>query len=153
MPKLSSSKVYRAGRTARSWNYETDSVSVGTAKSAARLNFNLSSKGGGITEVQLEIGAQDFPAVIRTMLFANRTTTMQAIAAALATELANQSEQDRLIKRRARESVVEAADLAFSQAPAGKDHAERLTRDVVSQLVAQLNAADEPASESGAKVA
>ncbi len=36
---------------------------------------------------------------------------------------------------------------AFNEAPAGRDHAERLTRDMVQQLVEQLNASDAKESD------
>jgi len=153
MQKLRSAKIYRAGRTARTWNYESDDAKIGTVKEAVRVNFNLNSKGGGVTEVQLQIGAQDFAVLVSVMLSADRGAAMQVIAAALAGEVAKQPDFDRQAIRRGRESVREAAELAYSQAPSGKDHAERLTRDVVDQLVAQLDSADEPASDKGSNAA
>ena len=153
MLKLESAKLYRAGRTARSWSHETDDVKVGTVKEAIRLNFNLNSKGGGITQVQLEVGAQDFAALVSVMLSADRGTATQVIAAALASEIAKQPEYDRQTIRRGRESVRQAAELAYTQAPTGKDHAEKLTSDMVDQLIAQLNSADEPVSANESKAA
>jgi hypothetical protein len=153
MQKLSSAKLLRAGRTARSWNFESNDVKVGTVEAGIRLNFNLSSKGGGITQVQLEVGAQDFAALVFAMVSADRGAAMRVIADALAGEIAKQPEHDRMAVQRGRESVGEAADRAYRQAPTGKDHAERLTSDMVGQLIAELNKADETASGAETKAA
>ena len=50
--------VYRRGRTARSFNHETNKVELGADKECLRLKFSLSSKGGGITDVSVRIGAE-----------------------------------------------------------------------------------------------
>jgi hypothetical protein len=107
------------------------------------FTFCLSSKGGGVTEVKVEIGPDDFAAIISVMINADRGRAMRDIASALATELANQPDYDKTITRQARESVAKAALHAYQEAPSGRDHAERLVSDVVRQLVETLNNADE----------
>jgi hypothetical protein len=64
---------------------------------------------------------------------------MREMASALATEIANQPHYNKKITHEARESVAHAAANAYSEAPAGHDHAERLVNDVVQQLVDELN--------------
>jgi len=140
--KLTAAEVCRSGRTARTWNHETHKVELDTEKEELRLKFSLSSKGGGITDVKVTIGADDFSTLVTAMASAARSRALEVMAAILASELAKQSEFDTEIVQNARQSVVEAAEQAFREAPAGRDHAERLTRDVVQQLVEQLNEKD-----------
>ena len=147
MTKLAAAKVYRSGRTARAWNHETNRVDLDTEKDSLNLKFSLSSKGGGITEVQIAIGPDDFSALVAAMVSVDRGRATREMAAIVASELAKQPDYDRVTARGARESVVEAASVAYEQAPEGRDHAERLTRDMVRQLVEQLNKLDE--AESG----
>lgn len=142
MKKLKAAVVWRAGRTARSWNHETNKVELDTEKELLQFKFSLTSKGGGITDVRLTIGADDFAPLALAMLTADRSRAMQETSAALAAELTKQTEFDAATIRKARESVVEAAEKAYTEAPAGRDHAERLTRDVVRQLVEQLDEQD-----------
>jgi hypothetical protein len=147
MKKLSVAQVYRAGRTARTWNFETSKVQL-SSEARFMLRFSLSSKGGGITEVKVTIGSEDFASLLQAMIAADRGRAMVDMSAALAVQVANQSEHDGATIRDARQSVVSAAEKAFSEAPSGRDHAERLTRDVVRQLVEELNSA-KPEQPSG----
>ena len=150
MSKLTAAKVFRAGRTARAWNHETNAVDLASEKEAVRLKFDLSSKGGGITEVRVIIGPDDFSVMVAAMAKADRTRALQAMASILASELAKQSEFDTEIVQKARQSVVEASQKAYSDAPEGRDHAERLTRDMVTQLVEELNEKDAKESAEAA---
>src|SRR5690349_20050399 len=95
--KLSSAQVFRSGRTARTWNDETERVDLDKEKdeSAICLTFSLSSKGGGITEVKVVIGADDFAAVVSAMTSADRGRAMREMASMLATEIANQPAYDK----------------------------------------------------------
>jgi hypothetical protein len=146
MTKLAAAKVSRSGRTARTWNDETNKVELGTEEDSLELKFSLSSKGGGITDVKIAIGPEDFAALIAAMVSADRGRATREMAAKLASELAKQPDYDRVTARKARESVTKAARRAYEQAPEGRDHAERLTRDMVGQLVEQLNKSDEDES-------
>ena len=143
MTKLAAAEVSRSGRTARTWNFETNKVELEGEGSGLQLRFSLSSKGGGITDVKITIGPEDFGALTLEMTNADRARATREMAAALATEMGKQVEYDKVTIQKARKSVLEAAERAYSEAPEGRDHAERLTRDVVRQLVDQLNKADE----------
>jgi hypothetical protein len=98
--------------------------------------------------VKLTIGPDDFAALGSTMASADRGRATCVMAATLASELAKQSDYDKMIVQKARDSVAEAAELAFTEAPQGRDHAERLTRDMVRQLVDELNESDGNKSEA-----
>jgi hypothetical protein len=141
--KLSAADVSRAGRTARSWNEGTDKVDLDHEEGFLRLKFSLSSKGGGITDILMTIGAADFSALLGAMVSADRGRAMREMSAALAAQIAKQPEHDRVVIRKARKSVLHAARRSFDEAPEGRNHAERLTRDMVHQLVEQLEKADE----------
>src|SRR5262249_55212166 len=140
-------EVRRGGRTARSWTFETSNVQLETENGKLRLRFSLSSKGGGITDVKVTIGSADFSALAGALATADRSIAVQAMSATLTAELSKQPEFDLALTRTARQSVVEAAARAFRDAPDGRDHAERLTWDMVRQLVEQLNEADSAESE------
>jgi len=145
--KLSTASVSRSGRTARSWNHETNKVDLEADDGSILFRFSLSSKGGGITDVLLAVGSADFAAMIATLAKADRTRAITEMASTVAAELAKQSEHDKVTVRRARQSVVKAADKAFEDAAEGRDHAERLTRDMVEQLVSELNKSDDEKAE------
>jgi hypothetical protein len=142
MAKLGSAQVFRAGRTARSWNHENDKVDLDSRDDSLELLFSLSSKGGGVTEVRVTIGGDDFGTLARGMAQANRSHALHAMAVALANELEKQAEFETAAIRKGRESVLEEAQRAYAEASAGHDHAERLTRDVVEQMIEKLNESD-----------
>ena len=66
MINLDSTTIYRAGRTARRLKYENDKVNgiIDGEEGVIRLSFNIKSKGGGITDIQVEIGRPDFEKLI-----------------------------------------------------------------------------------------
>jgi hypothetical protein len=150
MTKLTNATVYRSGRTARSWTHETDKVEIYDERETVRFRFSLASKGGGITDVKLNIGPDDFSALTAAMIEADRGQAMKHMSAALANAISNQPDEDRCVVRNARKSVIEAAEDAFRAAPDGRDHAERLTRDMVQQLVRELNERDDAQSDDTA---
>ena len=145
--KLEAAEVSRAGRTARTWNHETDQVELVSVRDAVCLTFSLGSKGGGITDVKLTIGADDFAALASAMASANRGRATREMAATVASEIAKQSDYDTLIVREARESVADAAENAYMEAPQGHDRAEKLLRDMIRELVDKLNESDANNSE------
>jgi hypothetical protein len=144
MIKLDSARVSRGGRTSNTWTREPTEVRL--YDKALALKFSLRSKGGGITDVLLEVDSVDFSSVLASMLKCDRKKTLQLIASTLKDEIEREAELEQAKVRAIRRSVVEAAERAFREAPEGRDHAERLTRDMVTQLVDQLDKADD---ESG----
>ena len=70
MPSLRGSKVFRSGITAPKWNFETESVTINNSNEtnpSLNFKFELASKGGGTTEVSLQIGSLGFDAVLNEM--------------------------------------------------------------------------------------
>jgi hypothetical protein len=140
--ELADAQVCRSGRTARTWNAETKKVELDPSKEGLRLDFAMQSKGGGVTEVKLTIGPRDFSSIVATMVLADRTVAIREMAAAVAKELENQASHDSAKIRSGRLSVVEAADRACQDAPNGRDHAERLMKEMVIEMVDKLNKED-----------
>ena len=95
MKKLAAAQVFRSGRTARTWNHETDKVELGTGANGLEVRFSLSSKGGGITEVQVTIGSEDFAVLTAAMTSADRVSATREMAATLASEMARQTEYEK----------------------------------------------------------
>lgn len=145
MKKLGSAVVCRGGRTARSWTVEPTDVRL--SKESLALFFSLNSKGGGVTEVKVRVGVEDFPSILAAMITADRFRMLQELTNALKAEIDRQAEHDKAQVRAIRESVVDAANRAYNAAPVGRDHAERLTHDMVRQLVDELNKADDAPKE------
>jgi hypothetical protein len=70
MPSLRGTKVYRSGVTASRWNLETERISAtkrGADKPTLNVEFQMASKGGGITEVSLRIGPAAFDTILNEM--------------------------------------------------------------------------------------
>ncbi len=62
MTNLNHTVVYRGGFTSSYWNLETRKcyISVDTINQHLSVNFDISSKGGGVTQIRLDIGQKDF---------------------------------------------------------------------------------------------
>src|SRR4051812_3493554 len=128
--KLEDTRVFRGGRTAREMKLETESVELDgwNEDGALRLRFRMKSKGGGITRVTIKVGPKDFAKLLDAMIRANRQDMMREAAAVLAVELGKQKDREKAIAMEARQSVVDAANQAYQDAPEGRDHVEGLVR-------------------------
>src|SRR5437773_2335579 len=104
MKRLTAAAVSRRGQTARTWNSGTNNVQLGADKTNLSLKFSLNSKGGGVTDINLVIGAADFDAIVKNMVSADRENAMRTMAATLALEIENQSAHDRITIQDARKS-------------------------------------------------
>ena len=152
MAKLKDANVYRAGKTARHKNLETKKVSLMSLWGTLDLGFSLASKGGGETEVQLKIGPEDFSDLASAMVLVDRERAMLVMAETLFRAVGKQSDldSDRNKERiqEGRQSVVDAANKAYTEAPPSRNQAERLTHEMVRQLVNHLKTDDDKTQES-----
>jgi len=91
--ELQHSKVRRGGVTARYWYGSTQNVYCAADNEGLRFTFNIPSKGGGHTAVELRVGSKDLRAIL--------LETAQALPkqAAMFTEVAHLA-VSRLTKRR-----------------------------------------------------
>ncbi len=137
--KLDDSKVYRGGVTAPSMSYETSQLAIGARPpSKVRVSFKMSSKGGGVSRVWVELGGQDFPAMLGKMLEADRHAAMQAMATAVLGAVSRQPSHDEAIANQAMEAVRAAAQDQYTAAPADNDHAERFILESVTALIKKI---------------
>lgn len=88
MPALKHATVSRSGVTVNHYNFETSKASVSATDDWLRFHFVMASKGGGNTDVQLEVGALDFPLVLK-LIAASGPEARVWMARALATALAD----------------------------------------------------------------
>ena len=135
---LQDTTVFRAGVTARFLNQETQDVSCG-ASNQIELRFEMSAGGGGTTVVLLQIGAQDFSTLVKTMCAVDRQSTMTTMVTELARQVAAQPEHDASRVRRGQNSVVDFAKTKWLDAPTGDDVAESLIYEGVKKLVEELS--------------
>jgi hypothetical protein len=131
--------VRRAGVTARQWNLETREVRCGAEGKRIEFLCQISSKGGGTTEVLIQIGAQDFATIIATMCESDRQSAMAAMAAELVREIVQQPSRDAALAQEARKAVVDLAQKKVWQAPAADNDAQRLICNGVKKLVEELS--------------
>lgn len=136
--QLKGATVKRCGVTARYLNHETRDVRCEADGATVKFRFEMSSKGGGTTAVQLEVGPRDFTTMVEAMCAVSRSTAMKVIAAELAKEVAKQPEHDVALKRTVLKSVVDLAHDKYIQAPMENDDKERLIHGEVQKLINEL---------------
>ncbi len=146
MPSLNNAKVHRGGRTARFLVLETGQVDLTSTAQSIRFHHFLNSKGGGQTEVALDVGPKDFPQVIEMMIKVDRQGTMSAIAAELLRQVDLQPVHDAKMAALARDSVRSAAQQKYNAAPHGDDDTERLILNSVTKLIKDIEADKQSAS-------
>ncbi len=140
---LKGTTVRRGGVTAHYWYETIHSVSV-AASSELRLSFSMSSKGGGYTQVQMEIRPEDFPTILEMMALVDRQPAMEAMAAELARQVSIQPEQDAKTNeratRRAREEIQQFARQKYISKASGQDERERIVQTGINQIISEIEA-------------
>jgi hypothetical protein len=64
-------KAYRAGETARHWTKDVYDEKLTSAANRVIFRLKMPSKGGGVTEVQLEVSDESFESISKAMVEAN----------------------------------------------------------------------------------
>jgi hypothetical protein len=143
MTALKETKVRRGGVTARHW-YETIHTVAATASSELRISFSMDSKGGGRTQVQMEIGPQDFPTLLEMMSLVNRDAAMKAMSVEMARQIETQSERDaravEAASRKARTEIQQAAMRKQFSKGFLKNEQERVVHSGVKEIIAEIEA-------------
>ena len=137
---LKATEVYRGGQTARALYLETRQVTACRSKAAVQLDFSMDSKGGGVTRVHVNIGPDDFEALVATMVKADRQKAMDAMAAELARQVAEQPEHDARAAAAARDAIRRLAHEKYLNAPADDDETERFAETQIKKLIAEIEA-------------
>ncbi len=83
-------KAYRSGETAAYWSADPYEETLNAGRPPLRnvegiifFKFKMPSKGGGVTDVLLEVSSESFETVAKTMMEANEDVAIRAFGAAL----------------------------------------------------------------------
>lgn len=137
MTALKSTRVRRGGVTSRQWSGTINSVSLTTA-SELRLSFVMASKGGGDSDVQMEIGPADFPLLVEAMCAVDRQAAMGAMAIELSRQIADQPQRNKAIRKRTATKIREAAEEKYYAKPTGQDERERTVLEGIREITTEL---------------
>lgn len=149
MSQLKNTKIYRGGKTANSLNLESQQCSfhANPKRQSLDLRFELKSKGGGITEVLIQIGKDDFPALLEAI--ARKMPENVGVLSNCAA-IANQRVLDLLLEARrvqadeqarAQSLLEKLADVEefitdkYNDAPVGEDERESAVMDQLAEVV------------------
>jgi hypothetical protein len=76
-------KAFRSGETAPRWSDDPCKEKLTHKTDQILFNFSMPSKGGGVTEVKLEVTSESFEDVAKAMNDANRNATVRALVRAV----------------------------------------------------------------------
>jgi hypothetical protein len=124
--RLTHSNVLRSGVTARYWSHGTDEVDLASNPKSLSIRFRIDSKGGGETEIELNIRPKDFPALLRAMSDTNREATIHAVGEELARQIAEQPQRDRRLAQSVRQGLIDLAKEKTDGAPADDKDAKTI---------------------------
>ena len=137
MPALKGTTVRRGGVTARYWYETINSVSI-SAASQINIAFSMDSKGGGRTQVQMEIGPEDFPTLVQMMSLVDRQAAMEAMASELARQVQTQPARNLETASAARAEIQQLALRKYSAKLFGEDEKERTVHAGIGRLIAEI---------------
>ena len=138
MTVLTDSQARRGGATAKRWYETVDTVSL-RAASAIRLKFSIAGNNNGETEVEVDIGPNDFSTLLETMCIVDRQAAMQAMSVELARQIQTQPERDAKTAAAARSAVHELAVDKYTKKPSGQDEEEKIVMEGVAALNSELS--------------
>lgn len=152
MAELKNTKIYRGGVTAPNLTLETRTCSfhANVKEKSVDIKFNLASKGGGTTEVLLQIGLDDLPLILEAV--ADKMPESVGVlsdCAAIANKknLAQLKEARRVQadeKARATTLVEKLEDVEqfvsrkYYEAPAGEDEREAAVKERLEEVIESL---------------
>jgi hypothetical protein len=138
MTVLTDSQARRGGATARRWYETVDTVNV-QAAGAIRIKFSIAGNNNGETEVEVDIGPNDFPTLLETMCIVDRHAAMQAMSVELARQIQTQPERDAKTAADARSALHQLALEKYHEKPYGEDEKERIVMDGVAALNKEIS--------------
>jgi hypothetical protein len=141
---LKDTTVRRGGVSARYWYDTIKSIAI-NAGSELRLSFSMSSKGGGYTQVQMEIRPDDFPTILEMMMSVDRQAAMEALSVELTRQIATQPERNaKAIKEaetQARDAIERrAARKHLLKAFGEDDQRERIVLAGIKEIISEIEA-------------
>ena len=75
-------KAFRKGEKSSRWSNDPDREQLTHTNNQVLLNFSMPSKGGGFTEVQLQVTSESFEALVQSMIDANQNAAVRALVRA-----------------------------------------------------------------------
>ena len=137
MTQLQGTIVRCGGATARQW-YET--ISDVHVKSAERLriNFTMASKGGGNTDVQLEIPPASFSTILAAMSEVDREAALEAISLELSRQLSSEARRATVFKREGEYRVLQAARKRYRAKEPDKCEPEKTIYQGIAEIIGEL---------------
>lgn len=152
MSKLEHSKIHRSGITARKWVFETRVCTFGINVKGRSMDFRfcLASKGGGTTEVLLQVGIEDLPLVLESIATkfpesADLLSTSAALANRKNIELLNEARRIQNDESALTQDLINKLELVekyvsekYYEAPSGEDGKEIEARNSVTEVLSKL---------------
>jgi hypothetical protein len=134
---LPNARVRRGGSTAKRWYETINTVNLNYTTEELRINFSMSSKGGGDTDVQVEISPKDFPAIIEAMCAVNRQETLEAMSIEMTKQLASASARYKAFERKGELRILREARAKYRSKPRDKNENERMIYNAIEAIVYQ----------------
>jgi hypothetical protein len=131
----------RGGITSPYW-YESHNQIDLSAAQELRFSFSMSSKGGGYTQVQLEIRPEDFASILEAMSVVDHQAAMEAMSLELSRQIANQPHRDNSTKKAAANSMLELAQKKYNAANFDEDEREKTIVCGVEEIINELQLKD-----------
>jgi hypothetical protein len=98
----------------------------------------MASKGGGESDVQMQIGPADFPLLVEAMCTVDRHAAMAAMAIELSRQVDLQPQRNNAIRKRTAARILEAAEKKYRVKPTGQDTRERLIMEGIKEITGEL---------------
>lgn len=145
---LKDTTVYRGGSTAQHIPYETNKVNFHPQRSynhedrsntgVLRFAFNISAAGGGETSLMVDVGEQDFSALLSAMIQLAPEGLLPQMANAFAQHMADLPKREAALVKKGREEVLNKARQNYVDAPFGNNEVEEFVHTRVEKLVRGL---------------
>jgi hypothetical protein len=141
--RLTHSNVLRGGVTARYWDPGTDEVDLSSNPKSVSLRFRIDSKGGGETEIEVNIRPKDFAPLLRAMSDTNREATIHAVGEELARQIAEQPQRDKRLAQSIRQGLIDLAKEKLDGAPEDDKEAKTVLSGLRRLIDEQVRSEDD----------
>ena len=141
MTQLKNTIVRRGGETAKNWYETIDYVSLKTAE-RVRITFSMSSKGGGRTDVQVEIPSADFRQILEAMCTVDQQTALEAMSEVMrdVNPQAASKAMSKAFERKGEQRIHDAAREKYFAKPRGqRDEKDLMIYQAICDLMYPVN--------------
>lgn len=131
MTQLAGTSVRRGGVTSPYWYGTINYVSLSTG-AELHIGFSMPSKGGGDTQVQVQVPPADFPTILEAMCIVDRQAALQAMSQELSRQISLQPERNLKTKAAGVASVVDRARERYWSTYSAEDRATMKAVEVIA---------------------